>query len=345
MSVEPSSIQRGARKGRMGLGMIVAVIVVVAGVAGGTIYFLFFAQGRDIVRVDGSSTVFPITSSWATEFNKQSPNRQVVVGFVGTGAGFAKFCRGEIDISDASRPIRQSEMDMCTANGITGIVEFLVAYDGLSVVINPANTFVQNLTVTQLCRIWTSNETAGACGGAGPRATTWQDLNAAWPAQDIDLYGPGTDSGTFDYFVEVILDPFDETITDQFFPSEDDNRLVQGVASSQYSLGYFGYAYAIDNQDQVKIVPIDDENPDSNEDGTPDIGSVLPTEVTVRDGTYAPLARPLYVYSAAGPLQRTIVKDFLRFGLSTPGMTLVDATGYVSLNAEELAASRDLIPP
>lgn len=332
MSTPPSSIQRGARKGRISIAVIEVIVVAVVAAGGLSAYYLFVPRGGpEIVRIDGSSTVFPITSAWAADFN--SGNRQVIVAFSGTGGGFAKFCRGETDLSDASRPITQSERDTCEANGVTGVTEFLVAYDGLSVVVNPANTWVDHLSVADLCRIWTSNTSGGACGGAGGHVDTWDDLNDSWPVQTIELYGPGTDSGTFDYFVEVILDPTGDAITAEYFPSEDDNVLVQGVASDTHALGYFGYAYAIENTATIRIVPIDGGN-----------GPVLPTHDTIRDNSYSPLSRPLFVYGNARSLARPVVQDFLRFGLSDSGTVLVDTTGYVSLTASERATQLLKIP-
>ncbi|MGQ0798225.1 MAG: PstS family phosphate ABC transporter substrate-binding protein [Methanobacteriota archaeon] len=329
-----SSIQRGARKGRIGLALIAAIVVVIVASGGIAAYYLFFRPpGPEIVRVDGSSTVFPITSAWATDFN--NPDRQVIVAFSGTGGGFAKFCRGETDLSDASRPIRQTERDLCTQNGITGIVEFLVAYDGLSLVVPVANTWAQNLTVSQLCRIWTSNASAGACGGAGGRVTRWSQIDPGWPDAPIELYGPGTDSGTFDYFVEVIFDGVEMEHTDQHFQSEDDNVLVQGVSSNQYALGYFGYAYAVENTDKLRILAID------NETGA---GPIAPSHDTIRNGTYSPLSRPLFVYASAASLARQVVRDFLTYGYSDPGTVRVDETGYVSLTLTERQAQRSQIP-
>ena len=328
MSDERSSIQRGSRQGRISMTMIAVIVAAVVVAAGVAVYYLFIPRsGPEIVRIDGSSTVFPITSSWAVEFN--TPSRQVTVAFSGTGGGFAKFCRGETDMNDASRPIRQSELNLCTTNGITGVTELLVAYDGLSIVVNKDNTWVQNLTVSQLCRIWTSNTSSQACGGAGRRVTMWNQLDPSWPAQPIGLYGPGTDSGTFDYFVEAILGNVRTAHTDQYQASEDDNQLVQGVASDLHASGYFGYAYAVRNTATIRIVPID------NEDGR---GAIMPTHDTIRDGSYAPLSRPLFIYGSAASLSRQLVEDFLRFGYSTRGVQLVDATGYVSLIAAEIQA-------
>lgn len=345
MGIESSqSIQRGARKGRISRTAVIAVVVILIAGAGGTVAYLVWPRAPiEIVRIDGSSTVFPITTAWAGGFN--NPNRQVLVAFSGTGGGFAKFCLSETDLSDASRPMRQSELDSCVANGITDITdleafkeqfEFRVAYDGLSVVVNLENDWVDYLTVADLCRIWTSNTSAGACGGAGGRITQWTELrpgNASWPAEDIDLYGPGTASGTYDYFKEVILDPTDDPITADFFPNEDDNRLVQGVASNVHTLGYFGYAYAIENTDTIRIVPIDGG-----------AGPVMPSSGSVRDGSYTPLSRPLFVYANAKSLARPVVQDFLEFGLSATGTDLVDQTGYVSLTAAERSEQLLKIP-
>lgn len=318
----------------MSMGVIVAVVVLIAAVAGGVAYFAFLAPpagpGREIVRVDGSSTVFPITSEWASEFS--NGQRAVVVAFSGTGGGFQKFCRGEIDLSDASRPIRQSEIDQCTANGITGIVEFKVAYDGLSVVIHEDNNWVEHLTTDQLCRIWTSNTTAGACNGAGPQVNNWNELNASWPNQPIDLFGPGTDSGTFDYFIEAILGNEPSEHRDDYFASENDLDLVQGCANEVYALCYFGYAYVVPNLDRIRPVAIDDGNATNGD------GPILPSEQTIKDGTYAPLSRPLFIYGNSVSLARQVVEDFLRFGYSTRGTELVAATGYVALSSTEIQA-------
>lgn len=315
----------------------VGIAVVVVAVLAASLYLLIAPESNvEIVRIDGSSTVFPVTSAWAVEFN--DPGRQVVVAFSGTGAGFQKFCRGETDLSDASRPIKTSERETCAANGITGITEFLVANDGLSIVVPATNTWVDHLTVKQLCRIWTSNASAGACDGTGPRATKWSDLDPGWPAQAIRLFGPGVDSGTFDYFVEVTLDPFGETITDQFFPSEDDNVLVQGIAAEPYSVGYFGYAYVVENLDKIRPVAVDDEDPTNGD------GAIAPNEGAIADGTYAPYSRPLFIYANSQSLGRPTVRDFLRFGYSPRGGELIQATGYVPLTAAAVQAQLDKIP-
>jgi len=336
MSAEETSIEKGARRGGISRTAvaIIAAVVIVAALIGVAWAAGWLSPQIEFVRIDGSSTVFPITSGWAAEFS--TGQRQVVVGFSGTGGGFQKFCRGETDLSGASRPIKQSEIDTCTQNGVTGIVEFLVAYDGLSVVVNKNNNWVDSLTVRQLCRIWTANTSADACDGTGGHVTRWVELNATWPDREIDLYGPGTDSGTFDYFVEVILTPFDQDITADFFPSEDDNVLVQAIAADQDGLGYFGYAYAIANTATLNLLAID------NEQGA---GPILPSEETIKDGRYAPLSRPLFVYANSKSLGRPIVRDFLRFGYSTRGLEIVGDTGYVTLTAIEVSEQVAKIPP
>lgn len=338
------SIEKGTRKGRISRTAIAIIaVVLLAGVGVGAYVALSPPSAREIVRVDGSSTVYPITAAWAEGFN--NPLRQVTVAFSGTGGGFQKFCRGEIDLSDASRPIRQSETDTCTAAGISGVTEFLVAYDGLSVLVDKDNTFAQNLTVKELCRIWTSNTSAAACGGAGPHVTRWIEIDPAWPDRDIVLAGAGTDSGTYDYFIEVILTPFKTPIVENFFKSENDNILVDFIANEPNSLGFFGYAYVVGNTDKIRALAIDDENPANGD------GPISPSEQTIKDQSYAPLSRPLFVYgnTQAPPnfqqsLDRAVVKDFLRFGYTPAGQALVASTGYVGLTTAEIAAQVAKIP-
>ena len=332
---ETKSIKRRQRRGRLTGGTIAVIVIVILATLGVAAYFAL-RRGPEIVRIDGSSTVYPITSAWAADFNNQ--DRQVVVAFSGTGGGFAKFCRGETDLSDASRPIKQSERNACEQNGITGIEGFLVAYDGLSVVVNNENTWAKNLTVRELCRIWTANTSADACGGVGPRVSRWNELNTSWPNQEIKLFGPGTDSGTYDYFIEVILRPYGASITADFFASEDDNILVQGISNEPYSIGYFGYAYVVENLNKIRPLSIDDENPANGD------GPIAPTEATIKDGTYAPLSRPLFVYASAASLSRQVVGDFLRFGFSDRGRVLIAETGYVALTNIEIAAQVAKIP-
>src|SRR6187455_1783152 len=231
-----------------------------------------------IVQVDGSSTVFPITEAVAEEFQKAKKNKvKVTVGIAGTGGGFKKFCRGETDVSDASRPILKAEMDECKKNGIE-YMELPVAYDALTVVVNPKNTFIKSLTVAELKKIWEP--------GAQGKITHWKQVNPAWPNAPLKLFGAGSDSGTFDYFTEAICGKAKASRGD-FTASEDDNVLVQGISGDKNALGYFGYAYYAENKDKLKAVPI--VNPKTSK-------PVGPGPATVVDGSYQPLSRPIFIY-------------------------------------------------
>lgn len=259
------------------------------------------------IIIDGSSTVFPITEAITEEFTKINPDVNIPIGVSGTGGGFKKFVIGEIDINDASRPIKDSEKEEATANGIE-YVEFTIAYDGLSVLVNPANDFVDSLTVEELNALWNPDSTV----------KTWKDLRPEWPDEEIKLYGPGTDSGTFDYFTEEINGESGAIRTD-FTPSEDDNILVQGIAGDKNALGFFGFAYYVENQDKLKAVKIDNGN-----------GPVEPTFETIKDGSYAPLSRPIYIYVTKEALSQDHVKAFVEYYL-TEGTSLIPDVGYVSL--------------
>lgn len=327
---EGSSIKGGGPRGKRRIpraAVLVLAVWVVLGVGAPAWTLVAPVPDRTIVLVDGSSTVFPVTSAWAEVLNARSSAVQYIVGFSGTGAGFEKLCDGRIHLADASRPVTTREVEKCRANGIEP-VEFQVAYDGLSVVVSRANDWVTALTVGELCRMWADTADEEGCGGAGPRVTRWNELDPAWPDERIVLYGPGTDSGTFDYFVEVIVAAFRHTVvgTDEFFPSEDDNLLVEGVARDRLALGYFGVAYAVQNEDRLRIVAIDPE------DGR---GAVLPTMEAIESGLYAPLSRPLFVYADAhASLHLDAVQAFIRFGLGAEGQDLVLEVGYVSLPPE-----------
>jgi phosphate transport system substrate-binding protein len=262
---------------------------------------------------DGSSTVGPLTQAVAEEFNAQAPNVQTSVDISGTGGGFERFCLGETDVQNASRPIDEEEIAVCAENGVDWY-EFEVAYDGITVVTNPENAFLECLTTEQLKSIWQE-------GGA----QTWADVNPDWPAEPISLYGPGTDSGTFDYFVEAILG--EDPIRQDFTPSEDDNVLVQGVSGDANSLGYFGAAYYQENQDILKAAAID------NGDGN----CVAPTPETIQDGSYAPLSRPLFVYVRAESLERPEIAEFMRFYLNEAA-NLAPEVGYVASPADVYTA-------
>jgi len=264
------------------------------------------------VSADGSSTVFPITAAMAEEFGiERGGSVRVPVGQSGTGGGFKRFCAGETDLSNASRPITDSERQLCAQNGVE-FEEFRVAIDGLSVTVNPANDFVECLTVAELKRIWEPGSTV----------TTWRDVRPEWPAQEIKLYGPGTNSGTFDYFTEVVVGEARSSRPD-YTASEDDNMLVQGVEGDRQSLGYFGYAYYIENESRLKLVGVDGGS-----------GCVKPTPQTVQDGTYAPLSRPLFVYANRQAFARAEVQAFLRFYFENAAV-LVPQVGYVALPPEQ----------
>jgi phosphate transport system substrate-binding protein len=265
------------------------------------------------VTLDGSSTVFPIAEAVAEEFQIANPEVRVTVGFSGTGGGFERFCAGETDISNASRPIDSDEAEACAAAGIE-FTEIPVAWDGLSVMVNPANDFVTCLTVAELRRVWEP----------GSVVRTWRDVRPEWPAENIRLYGPGTDSGTFDYFTETVNGETGASRPD-YQASEDDNILVQGISGDRYSLGYFGYAYYTENADRLKLVAVDGG-----------AGCVTPSDATIADGTYAPLSRPIFMYVKHAALARPEVNAFVTFLLTEAG-ELVPSTGYHPLSAQEYA--------
>ncbi|WKZ56523.1 MAG: PstS family phosphate ABC transporter substrate-binding protein [Bdellovibrionota bacterium] len=280
-------------------------------------------EGR--ITVDGSSTVYPITEAVAEEFGKSARNVKVTVGISGTGGGFKKFCGNETDISNASRPIKSSEMDACAQNGVE-YIELPVAYDALTVVVNPKNSWARTLTVSELKALW-SPEAQGTI-------TRWNQIRPSFPDQPIALFGAGVDSGTFDYFTEAIVGKSQSSRGD-FTSSEDDNVLVQGVSGNQYALGFFGLAYYSENADKLAAVAIDDGN-DANGKG-----AVLPGAETVRNGTYQPLSRPIFIYVRKSSLGRPEVQEFVKFYLDQ-ATTLAREVGYVELVPEvvSLAKSR-----
>lgn len=276
----------------------------------------------ELIKVDGSSTVFPITEAVSEEIQKIEKGIKVMVGISGTGGGFKRFCRGETDISDASRPIKDKELTLCKENGIE-FIELPVAYDGLAVIVNPKNTWVDRLTVAELKKIW-APESQGVI-------TKWSQVRAGFPDEEIHLYGPGTDSGTFDYFTEVIMGKSASSRGD-YTASEDDNVLVEGVAGDIGSLGYFGLAYFEQNKDRLKLVPVDDEN-DSNGSGP-----ILPSLATVMNNTYQPLARPIFIYVSTKSAQRDAIKKFVNFYLENAA-PLVEEVGYIPLAPESYKAA------
>ncbi len=269
------------------------------------------------IKIDGSSTVYPITEAVAEEFRAVQSGIKVTVGVSGTGGGFKKFGRGETDISNASRPIKEEELALCKENAIT-FIELPVAYDGLAIVVNKANSFVDYLTVAELKKIWEPE--------AQGKIKTWNQIRANWPNEPINLYGAGVSSGTYDYFTEAINGKSKASRGD-YTASEDDNVLVQGVSSDKGALGYFGLGYYSENKDKLKLVPVNDENEENGK------GAILPTNETVSNGTYQPLARPEFIYINATAADRAEVKEFVLFYLQNAA-TLATEVGSVALPAE-----------
>ncbi len=262
------------------------------------------------IHIDGSSTVYPITEAIVEEFQAAHRSIRVAVGVSGTGGGFKKFCAGEAEIADASRAIKPVELERCHANGVDPL-EFAVALDGLSVMVNPANDWADCLTVGELRRIWQPGSTI----------TSWSQVRAGWPDEQLVLYGPGIDSGSFDYFTENIVGEEDASRAD-YTASEDDNVLVHGISGDRGSLGYLGHAYYVENAEELKLVAVDAGD-----------GCVLPDSETVRTNTYRPLTRPLFLYVDRPALGRDEVITFMRYYFANVGR-LASAVGYVPLPTE-----------
>lgn len=275
------------------------------------VFFAGTSQASPIVKIDGSSTVFPITEAVAEDFqiSKRGAVR-VTVGISGTGGGFKKFCRGEIDIVNASRPITDSEMEACKQQGVQ-YIEMPIAYDALTVVINPHNDWSRTITIEQLKKIWEPE--------AQGKITNWNQINPAWPDKKIKLYGAGADSGTFEYFTEAVVGKAKSSRGD-FTASEDDNVLVQGVASDHYALGFFGFAYYIENAKKVTAVAVDSGN-----------GGVLPSAATVENSSYSPLSRPLFIYVNAQSTEKSEVVDYVSFYMKN-AVELVTEVKYFPLS-------------
>lgn len=288
------------------------VALLLTGVVG-TLGVSALAHAAAVIKVDGSSTVFPITEAVAEEFQAAKKGAvNVTVGISGTGGGFKKFCRGEIDIADASRPIVKKEMDACREAGIQ-YIELPVAYDALTVVINPKNDWVKSLTMADLKKMWEP--------AAQGTITTWKQVRPEWPDKPLVLFGAGSDSGTFDYFTEAVTGKSKSSRGD-FTASEDDSVLVKGVIGEKNALGYFGFAYYIENADKLKAVPIDGGK-----------GPVMPSQQAVNDGTYQPLSRPIFIYVSAKSLGKPEVKEFVEFYLKEAAK-LVKEVSYVPLPAK-----------
>ena len=280
----------------------------------GVAVFASQAAHAQVIKIDGSSTVYPITEAVAEEFQKAKKNAiKVTVGISGTGGGFKKFCRDETDLSNASRPITKKEMEDCKAAGVE-YVEMPVAFDALTVVINPKNTFLKEATVAELKTMWEP--------AAQGKVTKWNQVNPAWPDAPIKLFGAGADSGTFEYFTEAIVGKAKSSRGD-YTASEDDNVLVQGVSRDVNAIGYFGYAYYAENMARLKALPI--VNPKTDK-------AVAPAEKTVIDGTYQPLSRPIFVYVKAKSLQKPEVQEFIEFYMKNASK-LTKEVKYVPLPA------------
>ena len=271
------------------------------------------------IAIDGSSTVFPITEAIAEEFNGTYPEVRIPIGVSGTGGGFKKFIAGETDISNASRPIKDEEAQAAAAAGIE-YIEMTIAYDGLSLLVNPANDWVDSLTVEELKMMWAPDSTV----------KTWSDIRSEWPNEEIKFYAPGTDSGTFDYFTEEINGE-SGAIRPDFTASEDDNVLVQGIAGDKNAIGFFGYAYYEENQDKLKLVAIDNGS-----------GPVAPDFDTIQDGSYSPLSRPIFIYINKAALEKPEVVEFVTF-YNTVAEEIIPEVGYVALPSADYQANLELL--
>lgn len=264
------------------------------------------------INIEGSSTVYPISSAIAEEFSKLFKDVNVSVGFAGTSSGFKKLYAGQIHIGDASRPISQEEIDKCKENGIE-YTEFKVAFDSISVVVNKENTWVESLTADQLKAMWEPDS----------KVKTWKDVNPEWPADQIKFYAPGADSGMFEYFTEAIIKKKDAIRTD-ITSSGDDNALVTSVANDKNAIAFFGYAYYLENKDKLNIVKVDCGK-----------GPIEPTVEMIKNGTYIPLSRPLFIYVNNKDLAEDHIKEYVKFYLSPEGRKLVADVGYVPLDDKE----------
>lgn len=269
------------------------------------------------IRIDGSSTVFPVSMAVAEDFAETHSEVKVAVNYSGTGGGFKRLSAGEIDICDASREITESELQACRENGVE-IVELSVAFDGLAVAVNPAVDWVDCITVEELKTIWEPE--------AADTITQWSDVNPDWPDEELELYGPGTDSGTFDYFTAVIMGE-EKASRPDYTASENDNALVRGVIADEGGLGYFGFAYYTENKDELKLLAVDDGS-----------GCVKPSAATVGDGTYKPLSRPLYIYVRKSSLKHPEVETFVKHYLEAASR-LVPDVGYVPVSDEVAEAN------
>lgn len=320
MDLGSSKMKNSIRKGRFYM-LKKILLVLFCFMAIASIRVITADAAEKFVKIDGSSTVYPISEAVAEEFQKIKRGEvKVTVGISGTGGGFKKFCRGETDISDASRPILQKEIDVCKEQGIE-YIELPVAYDGLAVMVNPKNDWIKSFTVADLKKMWEP--------AAQGTITKWNQVRPEWPDAALKLFGPGADSGTFDYFTEAIVGKTKSSRGD-FTASEDDNVLVQGISGDRNALGYFGLAYYEENKDKLKLVPIDGGK-----------GPVFPSEKTVMDGSYAPLSRPLFIYISKKSAEKPEIREFVDFYLKN-AQKLIQQVKYIPLpdNAYKLAQER-----
>ncbi len=296
---------------------VVLLLAATAACGGGSSQPSEEGGGATLITLDGSSTVFPIAEAVAEDFGKANPGgRTPTVGISGTGGGFQKFCRGETDISNASRPIRPAEIEACAKAGIE-YIEVPIAYDGLAIVVNPGNTWASEITVAELKTLWAPE--------AQGKVMRWNQVRGAWPTRDIHLFGAGVDSGTYDYFTEATVGKEGASRGD-FTSSEDDNVIVQGVSSDELALGFLPLAYVEQNRSRLKLVPVDDGKPDNG------AGPITPSAETVRIGTYQPLSRPLFVYIARKAADRPEVQQFVEMFFSRSD--LVREVGYIELTPQ-----------
>ena len=287
-------------------GFLITTLILLSGISG-------HIQARSLVKIDGSSTVFPITEAVSEDFQiAKKGATMVTAGISGTGGGFKKFCRGEIDIVNASRPILSSEMGQCRQNGVQ-YIEMPIAFDALTVAVNPRNNWIKSITIAELKKMWEP--------AAQEKILNWNQINPAWPDARIKLVGAGADSGTFDYFTEAVVGKAKSSRGD-FTASEDDNVLVQGVASDLNALGFFGFAYYIENQKKLKVVAIDNG-----------AGGVLPSMLTVQNGSYQPLSRPLFIYVNAKSANKPEIKEFVIFYMQH-AQQLIEEVRYFPLKKE-----------
>ncbi len=290
------------------------------------IFILLSACGKSIetITVDGSSTVYPISEAVAEEWNKNNKELKITVGISGTGGGFKKLCSGETHLIGASRPINNDELNRCKENNIDP-VEFSVAYDGIVIAINPENYWASTLKISDLKKMWAPS--------SQNTVNKWSDIKEEWPNEELHLFGPGVDSGTYDYFTQAIVGK-EHSSRGDFTSSEDDNVIVQGVVGDKLSLGFFGFAYYVENKDRLKAVYIDDEKEENGTD------AVYPTFDNILNGKYQPLSRPVFIYVSKSQLEKQEFKSFVEFYLNS-SQQLSKEVGYIPVGDKEQSLSKN----